>query len=82
MLNNTLTNGNTDLNDPYWLRNGTTRTMIAALTQAAYNTTHAKDAMTRSTERPIKNDLYLMMNMVDFVSERSETFKISTPPFL
>ena len=46
VLNNTLTNGNTDLNDPYWLRNGTTRTMIAALTQAAYNTTHAKGKKT------------------------------------
>ena len=46
VLNNTLTNGNTDMNDPYWLRNGTTRTMIAALTQAAYNTTHAKGKKT------------------------------------
>ena len=46
VLNNTLTNGNTDMNDPYWLRNGTTRTMVAALTQAAYNTTHAKGKKT------------------------------------
>ena len=49
-LNNTLTNGSTDVNDPYWLRNGTTRTMIAALTQSAYSTTHAKGKKTVPVE--------------------------------
>jgi hypothetical protein len=49
-LTNILATGNTDANDPYWLRNGTTRTMIAALTEPAHNNTHAKGRKTLPIE--------------------------------
>lgn len=49
-LTNILATGNTDANDPYWLRNGTTRTMISALTEPAHNNTHAKGRKTLPIE--------------------------------